>query len=306
MPFIESTIKNMVPDWAVAVARYGKRHRRIPNLFRPKTFNEKILHRMIFDHRSWMTVVADKYRVRDYVREQVGAHLLPDLYCVTTDPDTIPFATLPDQFVVKPTHGSGWVEIVRDKSRLDQARLLQTCRSWLRQNYYEKTREWIYRDVTPRILVEELVDDGSGLAPNDYKLFVFDGRVKLILVIVGRFEVPTHFFLDRSWNPVDAAIAGSWARQPVPPPPHLGQMIEAAEKLARGMDFIRADFYDTENKLFLGELTATPGCALGRFSPPTFDADLGALWKLEPTVWASLRGHPRRTSRIVPGNTTTA
>ena len=55
-------------------------------------------------------------------------------------------------------------------------------------------------------------------------------------------------------------------------------MIEAAEALAQGIDFVRADFYDTPDRLFFGELTATPGCGLDRFDPPSFDRTLGALW----------------------------
>ncbi len=280
MPSITIMLRTL-SDRVVAVARHGRHHRAIPNLLHPRTFNEKVLHRILFDRQAWMGMVADKYRVRDYVRERVGEHLLPELYCVTTNPDTIPFADLPDRFVVKPTHGSGWVEIVRDKSRLDQASLVATCRTWLSQSYYDITREWIYKDITPRILVEQFIDDGNGSAPNDYKLFVFSGRVEFILVTMGRFETRAHMLLDRDWKAVDVVMAYSRCRRAVPPPPHLQQMIEAAEKLAQGTNFVRADFYDTKEKLFFGELTVTPGCGLDRFEPASFDAHLGSLWKLD-------------------------
>ena len=270
-----------LPDWLFAVARYRRCHRTLPNLIRPQTFNEKVLHRIIFDRQPWMTVVADKYRVRDYVSGRLGADILPKLFHVCTDPESIPFDALPDRFVVKPSHGSGWVEIVHDKSRLDEAALIRTCRSWLAQNYYDITREWIYKDITPRILIEEFIDDGNGGAPNDYKLFVFGGRVEFILVTMGRFDVRAHMLLDRNWSPVNVSFAYSEHRRPVPPPPHLREMIDAAETLAHGMSFIRADFYDTQAKLYFGELTATPGCGLDRFSPASFDHRLGSLWKAE-------------------------
>ena len=275
---IRAWLSDASPDCAVAVYRYARIHRTIPNLLRPRTFNEKVLHRIVFERRPWMTMVADKYRVRDYVRERVGAHVLPALYWVGTDPQTIPFDILPERFVVKPTHGSGWVEIVRDKGRLDRDALRRTCSSWLGQSYYAMTREWIYKDITRRILVEELIDDGNGVAPNDYKLFVFGGRVTFILVTMGRFAVRAHMLMDRDWNEVQVRFAYSSLRRQVPPPPHLPQMIEAAEALARGIDFVRADFYDTAARLFFGELTATPGCGLDRFDPPSFDRTLGALW----------------------------
>ena len=279
MGAIRARLSRASPDCVVAVFRYGRIHRTIPNLIRPKTFNEKVLHRIVFEREPWMTMVADKYRVRDYVRERVGAHILPTLHWAGTDPDAIPFDVLPDRFVVKPTHGSGWVEIVRDKSRLDPDALRRTCRDWLGQSYYEITREWIYKDITRRILIEELVDDGNGFAPNDYKLFVFGGRVAFILVTMGRFAVRAHMLMDRDWNEVEVRFVYSSLRRQVPPPPHLGQMIDAAEALAQGIDFIRADFYDTAARLFFGELTATPGCGLDRFDPLSFDRTLGALWK---------------------------
>ena len=283
---IRDRLIGTAPDWAVAITRYSRQHRAFPNLIRPNTFNEKILHRILFDRSPWMAMAVDKYKVRDYVRERVGAGILPTLYHVTTDPETIPFEKLPDRFVVKPTHGSGWVEIVRDKQRLDKADLLRTCRSWLDRSYYEITREWMYKDITPRILVEELIDDGTGSAPNDYKLFVFDGRVRFILVTMGRFDLRAHLLLDRDWKPVDVTLAYSDIRRAVPPPPHLDQMIHAAEALAQGAGaqgtvFVRADFYDTREKLFFGELTPTPGCGLDRFNPTAFDRRLGSLWNLD-------------------------
>lgn len=279
MVSLGTKLVRLLPDWAFAVARYGRCHRALPNLIRPATFNEKVLHRILFDRQAWMAMVADKYTVRDFVRERVGAHLLPALYHVTTDPDTIPFATLPDRFVIKPTHGSGWVRVVPDKRLVDQAGLIRTCREWLRQNYYDLTREWIYKNIIPRILVEELIDDGSDIAPADYKLFVFNGHVALILVTMGRFAARSHSVVNRHWEAVDVAFSYSAEKRLVPPPPHFEQMVEAAEALGREVDFVRADFYDTAEKLFFGELTATPGCGLDSFNPRSFDGVLGSLWR---------------------------
>jgi len=279
MQSIRNRVRKALPDQLVAVMHHARHHRVIPNLINPRTFNEKVLHRIVFGRDPWMAMVADKYRVRDYVNQQVGADLLPRLHFVTADPGTIPFASLPQRFVVKPTHGSGWVEIVRDKKSMDEAALVKTFEDWLSQSYYEITREWIYKDIPPRILVEEFIDDGNGGAPNDYKLFVFDGRVAFILVTMGRFDLRAHLMLDRNWNPVDVSVAYSNLRRSVPPP-HLRQMIEAAETLVYGTDFMRVDFYDTPDKLYFGELTSTPGCGLDRFEPASFDARLGALWTL--------------------------
>jgi TupA-like ATPgrasp len=58
------------------------------------------------------------------VESRLGPQALPKLYYLTTRPDTIPFDQLTDRFVVKPTHGSGWVQIVTDKSALDRRALI--------------------------------------------------------------------------------------------------------------------------------------------------------------------------------------
>ncbi len=272
-----------VPDRPMLLWRYVMRHRRLPNLFRPRRFNDKILMRIMFDRRPVLATMADKYAVREHVRARIGDTSLPALLHVTTDPRTIPFDTLPDSFVVKPTHGANWVRVVRDKSGLDREELIATCNGWLARNYHAVTREWAYRDVIPRILVEELVDDGHGITPNDYKLFVFDGRTAFILVIMGRFEERSHVMMTPDWQPVDVTWIYAGRRGTPPPPPvHLSGMLQAARRLGRDLDFVRIDFYDTPDKLFFGELTATPGCGLERCEPDTFDRTLGSYWHLVP------------------------
>jgi len=169
-----------IPAWVVW--RYAQRFGVLPNLLAPKTFNEKILHRILFDRRPILTTLQDKYAVREYVRARIGAHVLPEMYWATNDPSTIPFDTLPRKFVVKPTHASGWAELVVDKASVNPRALVETCRGWLRQNYYYAEGEWVYKNIEPRIIVEEFIDDGTGSVPTDYKLFVFDGRVELIAI----------------------------------------------------------------------------------------------------------------------------
>ena len=181
---------------------------------------------------------------------------------------------------MKPTHGSGWVRIVRDRSTVDRGQLVDTCRGWLATNYYDHTGDWIYKDIPPRILVEELIDDGSGRTPADYKLFTFDGRVRAIQVDVDRFVGHRRDLYSPDWRRFDVVygypnIIGGAAR-----PPHLAAMIAAAEALGQGLDFIRADFYDTGRRIFFGELTVTPGNGLDWFEPRAFDTQLGAFWSL--------------------------
>jgi len=281
---LKTRMKRMLPDpmvdFIVTVLEHKRRHGKFPRLRNPRTFNEKIAHRKIFDRRPLLTQFADKYAVRDYVAARLGPDALPKLYYATKTPASIPFAELPDKFVVKPTHGSGWVRVITDKSKLDIGELVKTCTAWLSESFYERGREWPYKNIAPQIIVEEYIDDGSGIAPSDYKFFVFDGKVALIQVDVGRFSDHRRTLYDKHWNELDARLSFPAVYGGAPRPRHLEEMIRAAETLCNDVDFVRADFYDTENKIYFGELTTTPGSGLEMFEPVTFDAYLGEMWKL--------------------------
>jgi hypothetical protein len=277
---LQHRIRAMLPDWVVLVGDWRKAHGRLPRLFRPVTLNEKILHRIMFHHRPLFTRLADKAAVRGYVEQRLGPDVLPTLYHLTDRPDTIPFARLPDRFVVKSTHASGQVQVVHDKSTLDRAALVQTCMSWLGWSLYKETREWQYRDIPPRIIVEEFIDDGSGYAPNDYKLYVFDGVVALIHVSTERFGDHRLSFFTRDWVHVPMRLKYHTPLQDVPRPARLAELIAAAETLGRGLDFVRADFYATDERIYFGELTLTPTGGVEPFEPAAWDRRLGDLWKL--------------------------
>ena len=277
---MKGQIKGILPDWFIAIRRHLKKHGQFPRLIRPQTFNEKVLHRMLFDRRPILAQVADKAAVRAFVEERLGRSFLPECYHLTADPETIPFDKLPERFVVKPTHGSGWVEIVTDKTTLDRAALKEICRGWLRQSFYEITREWVYKHIQPRIIVEQFIDDPAGNEPNDYKLFVFGGTVRMIQVDTGRFTDHRRRLYSPNWQTLPFPLEYGDIRGDVPRPWHLKQLIAAAETLGRDFDFIRADFYDTPDRMYFGELTTTPGCGTSRFRPKEFDYHLGDSWKL--------------------------
>jgi hypothetical protein len=293
---IKELIKRVLPSWLIAIRRHRNVHGEFPNLIRPATFNEKILWRMLFDRRVVLSQIADKASVRSYVESRLGPQILPQLYYLTTCPETIPFDKLPDMFVVKPTHGSGWVQIVTDKSMLDRDALVAICTEWLSKNYYQASREWAYKNIKPQIIVEEYINDGTGAAPTDFKLFVFDGSVELIQADTERFTGHRRRLYTSSWENLDVLFEYDDIRGNLPPPPHLAEMLTAAQTLGQNLDFIRADFYDTPQGLYFGELTATPECALGRFRPREFDRYLGGCWKI-PTKTLSKGVVNRSSSR---------
>ena len=280
---LRTKLRNLLPDdlvdLYVAMRVHKTQHGRYPNLIRPRTFNEWIARRKALDRRSILTRFADKYAVRSYVSERVGSHLLTKLYWVTREPADIPLDNLSNSFVVKPSHGSGWVNVVRDKSRLDRDALMKQCRTWLESDYYRLRREWPYKHVVPRVMVEEFIDNGCAEPASDYRFYVFDGRVELIQVDAGRFVKHERTFFDRHWNELPITMTFPRITDGVPEPWHLAEMLRTAELLGKGMDFVRVDLYDTERKIYFGEITTTPVNGCGHFEPQSIDVQLGGLWE---------------------------
>lgn len=279
---VSEIIKGLLPrqirDLVFAVNHYRRAHGVYPRLLRPRTLNEKILRRKVFDRSPLFTTFADKYAVRSYVADRVGPGILPRLHCVTTDPATIAFDSLPRKFVVKPTHASGWVRVVHDKDAIDRQELLQTCRRWLRLSYYEFLRERGYKDVPRRIMIEEFIDDGSGGTPTDYKFFTFRGEVHLIQIDTSRFSGHRRSMYDAQWQDTGTRVTYDRIETPLPRPANLDLMLQTAATLGRDLDFVRVDLYDVGRQIYFGEMTATPGCGALRFEPELMDYRLGTLW----------------------------
>ena len=267
------------------------------------TFNEKVRYRMATDRRPILRIFADKLAVREYVADRVGDHLLTTLHLATDDPATLLPSALPRQFALKASHASGGVVLVGD--HFDPARRLPQpsndwnrwmvhpvsldwdllrahCRCWLARRY-KPHKQWASRNIPARILIEELllVD---GAVPPDMKLFVFGGRVGLILVDQDRFGDHTRNLYTSSWELLDDVRYGFPLGPPMPRPDKLEEMVAVAERLAEDVDFVRVDLYELRDRIVFGELTIYPMDGVGPFEPPEFDAKLGALW---PERWPS-------------------
>jgi len=284
MSALKQRFKGFFPNWFIVVRNYRRAHGAVPNLIAPRTFNEKVVHRILFDRRPLLTQMQDKVAVRSYVESRLGSSILPKLYHLTNRPETIPFEKLPEKFVVKPTHGSGWVQIVFNTPALDRNAIIEISSGWLKRSWYKEVREWPYKDIEPRVMVQEFVDDGSGTTPNDYKVFVFGGQAEMIQVDTTRFTDHRRRLFTPLWQKLDVLLQYDDICGDVPQPPHLGEMIVAAETLGKDLDFIRVDFYDTAAGLYFGEITTIPEGGLGRFDPEAFDRYLGGRWVLPRRV----------------------
>ncbi len=266
-----------------------------PDLSRPVLFNEKITARKLFDQRPVFPLLADKLKMRGFIAHKVGEHYLPKLLGVAERFDDIDFDRLPDKFVIKPNHGSHWVLVVEDEKALDRTATRRLVQRWLKTNYYVNSREIFYRDVKPQIMIEEFLEEDDGAPATDYKFYVFDGTVRFFSIgwrraIAVQKQV---VFFDRAGRemPVRVAYPDALFKRPfigepghdpasLPPmPADLEKLIETAETLGRGFDFIRADLYSPGGRILAGELTSLPNGGIRAFDPPEYDRIFGAYWQ---------------------------
>jgi hypothetical protein len=251
----------------------------VPNLITPRSFNEKIVKRKLSPYPSMWIKLCDKVEVRQYVRDAVGSHLLNDVYLISDDPREVSLTKLPDRFVVKANHGSGWNLLVSDKSQTTDERLQRICQEWLAACYPGRHHERWYNGVRPKILVERFLCDATGAPPVDYKLWVFHGHVRFIQVDIDRFRNHTRTLFDRQWVRqlwgVGYPLGGD-----VPAPTALEEMIAVAERLAGGIDFVRVDLYCLEEgRIVFGEMTFAPGSGWEPFLPSEkYDFQVGTFW----------------------------
>jgi hypothetical protein len=278
---------SLLPD----AARIGFLHYKAtgswPNLDAPATFSDKMCWRKIHlprhpKFRELLARTGNKVTVRDYVAERFGADVLTRDFHSATNSRHLPFARLPERFILKASHGSTWNHIVTNKSAEDLEALHRKCDAWLSQSWGEFAGEWWYSMGQPSVLVEEYLDDGSGQPPSDYKFFVTRGQVQMIQVDFDRFAGHKRNLYYPNWKLVPATLTYPNGRD-VPQPDTLPQMMRIAEALGAEFDFVRVDLYSVGQRIVFGELTHCPGSGWEKFEPASIDAWLGSMIQL-PSV----------------------
>lgn len=261
---------------------FWRAHGYFPNFKYPQTFSEKIWHRMLFKRDPQLAILSDKLFVRNHIAKSVGEEHLVPLLWTGTDPDLIPVDDLPDRFVVKATHGSGFNIIVTDKGRWDAEHAKSQLRSWLGRNYCNDRflgLEWGYRHACPRIVIEHFLEE-NGKSPVDYKFFCFGGRAQFVQADCDRFGNHTRTLCNRDFQPLPLQL-GSCKQHAgkIERPVNYDGLIQVAEALSRNLDFVRVDLYSTGEQIYVGELTMYPGAGSERFNPRQYDLIFGQQWQ---------------------------
>ena len=267
-----------------------------PNLKNPRTFNEKINWLKLNYHNPIEDVCIDKYTFKEYIKAKLGEEYVIPTIGVYEDVNDIDFDKLPQRFVMKVTTSgsSEGVEIVKDKSKIDIDRLKykfnNLLQEWNSIYYYCLSRG--YKDIKPRIIIEEYVEQSNGDL-YDYKLWCFNGEVKYIWFLSERNTNGLKMaFYDKAWNKQDFVCNYPLDNKTMAKPENLDEMIAIAEKLSKEFPHVRVDFYDINNKLYVGEMTFTPGGGFLCFNPIKWDYKIGE--------WLDLNKLPKEYVNVLP------
>lgn len=291
---MNSTIKRIRIKWLHTFARLYSDEMYLQRLFplrtgyklnidNPRTFNEKLQWLKLYDRRPEYVQMVDKVEAKKYVAGIIGEeHIIPTL-AVFNRAEDINFDLLPNQFVIKCTHDSGGIVICRDKSKLDRQATIDKLQQGLKKNYFYQNREWPYKNVKPRIIVEQYMCNNGDEGLTDYKVHNFNGMPEMILVCRDRYKETglTEDFYSCNWEhlailrPDHPHASESQIR-----PAELDEMLRLSKMLSNNIPFVRTDFYVIDHKVFFGELTFFPSSGMKAFVPQKWDVILGDRLKL--------------------------
>lgn len=255
------------------------------DLKNPKAFSEKIQWLKLYGRNQEYTRMVDKIEAKKYIANIIGDEYVIPTISVWDKFEDIDFDKLPEQFVIKTSHDQGGVIVCQNKRgfNIDKARgIINRHLHRTGNKIYFVTREWPYRGLKPRILIEKYLVDESGMELKDYKVFCCNGIPKIVKV-----NYDHHISYKCNWYTTDwKYIYGTTIFDPTDPnrniekPRQLGKMLELASKLSKDFPFLRVDFYSIIDKLYLGELTFSPGSGFEKFVPESFDYEIGSWIKL--------------------------
>ena len=269
---------------------YNKRMGETMDINNPRTFNQKMQWLKLYDSTILKSHLTDKWLAKEYVKSLLGEEYIIKTLGVYDKFDDIDFASLPEKFVIKSTHGSGQIAIIKDKSKMDLTKLRENVEGWLKINYaYNLGLELHYANIIPRIIVEEFMP-GINDDLYDYKVLCFNGKVQLIWVDTSRFTNHQRTLFDSKWNIMPVNLQWENSSKKIPKPKNLDLLIRLAETLSKPFCQARCDFYIlNDGSIKFGELTFTSASGVDRWKPSSFDVELGERLVLpEPTKFKKL------------------
>lgn len=252
------------------------------DLRNPQTFNEKLNWRKLYERNPLFTLISDKCKVKDWVKEKIGnSYIIPTLG-VYDSFEEIDFEKLPEKFVIKCNHDSGSIVICQDKHTFEIQKARKIITDGLQFDFYMKFREWPYKNIKRKIIIEKYLEDSSiSHFLTDYKFFCFNGIPQFIYLDshIGNQGYINYLTID--WKQADIHRKDYPEAPELPAKPkELNEMLQLARKLSEGISFVRVDFYVVEGQIYFGEMTLLPGAGFTPYYPEYCDAEIGKLFQI--------------------------
>ena len=280
---IDSRMGKVIPDSIFLKIKYRLSIGKKLDLRKPQTYNEKIQWLKLHDRRDIYTAMVDKYEVKKYVEKIIGKEYIIPTIGVYDNWEQINFEELPNQFVIKCTHDSGGLVICKDKNNFDYKKAKNKINRCLKRNYYYSGREWPYKNVKPRVIIEEYMEDKADNELRDYKIFCFNGTPQIMFIASERQneKVETCFdFFDMDFNHLDIINGHPNSKSVLHKPYNFELMKKLSEKLSINIPHVRIDFYEVNKKVYFGEITFSHWSGMVPFEPEEWDYKLGDLINL--------------------------
>lgn len=237
------------------------------DLDNPITFNEKMQWLKLYESTPIKTQLADKLLAKEWVQDKIGEEYIIKTIKVYDSSDEIDFNELPNQFVLKCNHGSGYNIIVKNKDSINENEVKQQLNQWMNETYGQEYGEYHYKNIKPKIFAEEYMSDLDASTLIDYKFWCFNGVVKYVEVIANRHtDKQSDIIYDTNWNKICSATYLDSKEVVLKKPYSIDEMIGMAANLSDGFCYVRVDFYLIGNKIYFGEMTFTPAGGYDIFS----------------------------------------
>ena len=283
---IKEKIKHLIPDSLYLKSLFKKTFDKELDLSNPISMNEKLQWLKLYDKNPIYTKLVDKCEAKKIVSRIIGKqYIIPTIGIYDKFKD-IDFDRLPNQFVIKCAHDSGSVIVCKDKKSINYDYIEEYISKKLKKNYYWVAREWPYKNVKPRIIIEEYICDDGREDLFDYKFYCFHGKPFVVLVCIDRQIGKTkYYFFDRNWelkrynkNGVEAPNDFT-----IKKPKNMDEMFLIAEKLAMYSEapFVRIDLYSKQEKIYFGEFTFYPNAGFDKNRLPEIDRLFGDMIDLK-------------------------
>lgn len=277
---------SILPDEIYAQYKFRENTGRKLNIKKPITFNEKLWWLKLHNRDPLLTTCSDKILVRNYIEKKGLGFILNRLISVHNSPEEIDFKKLPSKAYIKVNHSSGTNFFWNNQSKtvLNRKKFNEKFNEALNSNYYLQSREYNYKDINPRILIEEFIEDKSELGLIDYRFFCFNGKVEIVQVDIDvaandgthnpysrRNIYDRNFILQKNVKAKRENFNPGLVKMPI----NFNEMVKYAEILSNPFIFCRIDLYNIDGKIYFGEITFYPGGGTQIFEPYSWEYKLG-------------------------------